>query len=137
MKLNHSIYFFFCFLFLKHCWKFFHSILLFFILFGLQTCIKESFMHPSQLLFKTLHKTSKFQGKCIFQWFTDLHFKILPFGVYHGATPWSHWIKQTVKKLNLWGKNGYRPKYLDKSLDYQLYLMIILKLRQFHSLLLI
>ena len=30
-----------------------------------------------------------------------MHF---PFGVYHGATPRSHWAKQTLKKLNLWEK---------------------------------
>ena len=56
----------FCsFLFMKHPWKIFHSILLFFLLFGLdaiQTRIKESCMYlSSQFFFKILHKTIKFQ----------------------------------------------------------------------------
>ena len=36
------------------------------------------------------------------------NFKNIPFGfgVYHGATPESHSTKQTVKKLNLWGKTA-------------------------------
>ena len=56
---------FFSFLFLKHPWKIFHSILLFTLLFGLNTIerpIKESYMYlSSQLFFKTPHRTLKFQ----------------------------------------------------------------------------
>ena len=46
----------------------------------------------------------KIPQKCIFYQFEDLNFKHSLFSVYHGATPWSHWAKQTLKKLNLWGK---------------------------------
>ena len=77
----------------------------------LQACIEESCMDlASQLFINTLHKTLKFQEKCISQGSADLDFKIFSFGVYHGATPQSHWIKQTVTTLNLWGKMA-----LDKS----------------------
>ena len=58
----------------------------------------------SQILFKTPHKTLKFQEKSISQQSADLNFKNFPIGVYHGATKWSHWTKQTVNQLNLWGK---------------------------------
>ena len=58
----------------------------------------------SKLFLKTSHKTLKFEEKCIFQKSADLNFKKFPFTVYHEATPWSHGIKQTVKKLNLWRK---------------------------------
>ena len=40
-----------------------------------------------------------------------------PFVSTMGATLRNHWTKQTVKKLNLWGKNGCRQKCLDKSLQ--------------------
>ena len=48
----------------------------------------------------------KIQEQCIFQQSVDLSFKKFPFNVQHGATPWSHWTKQTVKKLNLWGNTA-------------------------------
>ena len=64
MKLNLLMCFCF-FLFLKHPWKIFHSILLFFLFFGLNTIerhIKESYINlSSQLFFKTPHRTLKFQ----------------------------------------------------------------------------
>ena len=44
----------------------------------------------SQILFKTPHKTLKFQEKSISQQSADLNFKNFPIGVYHGATKWSH-----------------------------------------------
>ena len=56
-------------------------------------------MHKGKLYVRNLKK-------CIFQQSTDLNFEDFPFGVYHGTTQWSHWTKQTVKKLNLWGKTA-------------------------------
>ena len=32
------------------------------------------------------------------------HLNFFSFSIYHGATPQTQWTKQTVKKLNLWGK---------------------------------
>ena len=84
-----SLHVFFSFLFLKHPWKFFYSIHLYFLLFRyLQTCIKESFMYfSSQRFFKPPHKTLKLQEKCIFQRSADLNFKKSSFGVYRGGHP--------------------------------------------------
>ena len=48
----------------------------------------------------------KIGEKCIFQQSGDLNLKHFPFGVYHGAMSWSHWAKQTLKKLNLWRKTA-------------------------------
>ena len=117
IKLNLFMCFFFFFL---KPWKIFHSINLLFLLFS-QVQIKESCMYlSSQRFFKTPHKTIKFQEKCIFQRSADLKFKNFPFRIHNGATPWSHWTKQTVKKHNLWGKKkGCRQKCLDKSLRYE------------------
>ena len=65
MKL--SLFVFFVFLFLRHLWKIFHSIHLFFLLFWLrylQTHMKEKYMYLfSQVFFKTNHKTLKFKEK--------------------------------------------------------------------------
>ena len=36
----------------------------------------------------------------------DLKFKNFLFGIYHKVTPRSQQTKQTVKKLNLWGKTA-------------------------------
>ena len=57
---------FFSFLFLKHPLKIFHSIHLFFLLFGLDTYkhIKDGCMYLfSQIFFKTPNRTRKFQEK--------------------------------------------------------------------------
>ena len=60
----------------------------------------------------------KIHEKYIFQRSTDLNFKNFPFDVYHRATAQGNWTKQTVKKLNLWGKRletkvlGYEPDIL-------------------------
>ena len=87
-----------------------------------QTCIKESCMYlPSQLFFKTLHRTLKSQEnskkkkkkKSIFQRSAHLNFKNISFG---GTTTLSLWTKQTVEKLNLSGKTAV-DKTLDKSLS--------------------
>ena len=61
MKFNLSL-FFFSFLFLKHPWKIFHSIHLFFLIFGLAT-YKTRIYLSSQLFFKTPHETLKFHEK--------------------------------------------------------------------------
>ena len=80
--------FFFFFFVFETPLKDFSSIFLFFSLFGLdtiQTCIKQSWMYlPNKPFFKTSHKIIE---KSIFQQSADLNF---PFGLYHGATPWSH-----------------------------------------------
>ena len=45
-----------------------------------------------------------------------------PFAVRLRNTSWRHWIKQAVKKVNLWGGDSCREKCLEKSLEvYQLY----------------
>ena len=80
----------------------------------LQTRIKESCMYlSSQFFSKTPHKTLKFQEKSKKNAFSNclsvyLNFKNVLFGVHHGATPRSHWTKQTVKKFNLWGKTAVK-----------------------------
>ena len=116
IKLCNSIYlciFYFFFVFLQTLESF--STLFTYSSCSLVTHIKESCMYlSSQLLFKTPSKTLKLQEKskkkCILQWSIDLNSKSLPFGVHHGATPWSHWTKWTVKKLNLWERTA-----IDKS----------------------
>ena len=76
----------------------------------LQTCIKESCIylssHFSSKLIIKLRNSKKNPTKCIFQRSADIKFKNFPFGVYHGATPQSHWTKQTAKKLILLGKTA-------------------------------
>ena len=48
----------------------------------------------------------KIREKCIFYQCADLDFKQISFDIYHGATPWSHCAKKTLKKLNLLGKTA-------------------------------
>ena len=48
----------------------------------------------------------KIHEKYIFQRSTDLNFKNFPFNLYYRATAQGNWTKQTVKKLNLWGKTA-------------------------------
>ena len=63
MKLN-LFKCFFSFLLLKYRWTIFHSIHLFFLLLGLDTCTKESCIYLSRKrLFKTPNKALKFQEK--------------------------------------------------------------------------
>ena len=114
MKFNLFMCFFFFFVFETplNDFPFYSPILLTLWFRYLQTRIKESRMYlSSQLFFKTPNKTLKFQEKYILQRSTDLNSKNISFGVYHRATPRSHWTKQTVKKLNLWG----RKTAVDKS----------------------
>ena len=119
-KLN--LFMCFCsFLFLKHPWKIFHSILLFFLLFGLNTgkrCIKESYIClSSHLFFKTPYRTLKFQEKSKKMHFPAIwrpKFNNFPFGVYNGAIPWSQASSKETESLE---KNGCRQKCLDKYLN--------------------
>ena len=91
---------------LKHSWKIFHSFLFFFLHLALDTYKHESYMYlSSQVCFKTLHKTLKFQEKSKKN-VSSSNFKNFPFSVYHAAAPQSHWTKKTVQKLNLWGKTS-------------------------------
>ena len=46
----------------------------------------------------------KIQEKWNFQQSVDLNFKHFPFNVYYSAILRNHCAKQTLKKLNLWGK---------------------------------
>ena len=64
MKFNLFLvfFFFFSFFFLKNPLKFFHSIHLFFLIFGLDT-YKTRIYLSSQLFFKTPHETLKFHEK--------------------------------------------------------------------------
>ena len=54
----------------------------------------------NSIIFRTI------QEIFIFKQSIDLNLKYFPFIVYHGATPWSHWAKQTLKKLNFLGKTA-------------------------------
>ena len=80
----------------------------------LQTRTKKSCMYlSSQLFFKTSHETlnpKKNPRKMHFPVISIPKFKKFYLGVYLGPTPRSHWTKQRVKKLNLWGN-----KAVDKS----------------------
>ena len=81
-------------------------------IFTKHASVKGSCIYLSSWLFlKTPPWNSKIPIKiqqiCISQQSADLNFKNVPFCVYHWGTPWSHWIKkETVKKLNLWGKTA-------------------------------
>ena len=117
MNLNLFNVFFLLLLFLKHTWKIFRSTDLLFSLFGLDTykhaqrkvvCI--FLVNFSSKLPMKLEILRKIQEKCIFQWSSYLNLKNFYLGVYLGPTPRSHWTKQRVKKLNLWGN-----KAVDKS----------------------
>ena len=107
MKLNLFMCFF-SFLFFKYPWKVFHSIHLFFLLFGLDTNMLKGKLYVSyQLTFlqnspQNFKIPRKIHKKCIFQQSVDLNIKKGPFVVYHGVTPWCHWTKQAIKKLNFW-----------------------------------
>ena len=86
----------------------FYSSILFTLWFRyLPSHIKESCIYlSSQLFLKTPNYEipRKVKEKCISKQPADQNFKNFPFSVYHGATPWSHWTMQRVKKLNLCGK---------------------------------
>ena len=102
MKPN-LVMFFSLFLFLKHLWKIFHSIHLFFLLFSLDTykavCI--FLVKLSSRLPINSKIPRKIQEKMHFPVVCRTEFHLFSFAVYHGPT-----TKQTVKKLNLWRKTA-------------------------------
>ena len=90
-------------------------------------------------MYKLCFCSQKECRKCIFRQSRDTNFIFSPFAIHLRNTSWRHWIKQAVKKVNLWKgtaveKSAWRKAW--KCINYIKYinLMISLKIQYYQTL---
>ena len=90
---------------------------------------KKSFLST---MYKLCFCSQKECQKCIFRQSRDTNFIFSPFAIHLRNTSWRHWIKQAVKKVNLWKgtaveKSAWRKAW--KCINYIKYINVMISLK--------